>query len=138
MTLSAPSGMSEVRTSPTLNHCFADYFAQGPLATDAVEGGSPVAGNHVVVCMLLGLLRAGFLPAAMTEGDAPASLYYSCSCTGFLPAVATVKPNSGKDTALATEKCRGVDFDVLPAVSAENNIEVSPDPTPLGYISSAV
>ena len=103
-----------------------------------VEGVSPVAGNHVRVCMLLGLLCAGFLLAAMTEGDSPATLCYSCSsCRGFHLAGAKETPHAEEEHALATVKFHRVNRDVFPAVCAENNREVSPGPNPVGHISSA-
>ena len=87
--------------------------------------------------MFLGLLCARFLLADMTEGSSPPTLYSSCfSCTGILRAVTRGRPN--KETALATETFLRVDCDVVPTVCAVSNRVVSPDPSPVGYTSSAI
>ena len=69
----------------------------------------------------------------------PAAPYSSCSsCTGFLLAVASENPSADVETALASEKFRGVDCLCFQWWCAESNRVVSPDWTPDGYISSAI
>ena len=64
-----------------------------------------------------------------------ATLHYFCSsCTGFPKITAREKPNADEETALPTQKFRGVDCAVFPAVCAV----VSPVPAPDGYTSSAL
>ena len=84
--------------------------------------------------MLLGLLRARFLPAEMTEGDSPATQ----NVLPVLPAQGFPRQSQGKFPMLTKKlRCR-VDCHVFPAVCAGSNTEVSPDPTPDEYISSAL
>ena len=52
------------------------------------------------------------------------------------PGRCTGRPNAEEETALATEKIRGIDCDVFPAVCAATTGVVSPDPTPVGNSSS--
>ena len=58
-------------------------------------------------------------------------------CTGF-PGRCREKPIADEETALPTVECRRVGCDVLPAECAVTTRVVSPDPTPVGFMSSAI
>ena len=77
--------------------------------------------------------------ANKTAGISPAVLNTCCAflCIRSLPAFGGVRHDAEEETSLATEKSRREDCDVSPAVCAAINRVVSPDPTPVGHISSA-
>ena len=86
-----------------------------------------------------GIVLRRILQADLTECNFPGTPYISCSVAqGFSRLLQGQNLMLTEETALATEKIRRVHCDVFPAVCAETNRAASPDPTPVGYISSTV